>query len=110
MNHARRSARHHRLRHRLQGTPTRPRVSVFRSNQSISVQLIDDQSRHTLLSVGGRQAGETKTAQATRVGTSVAKQARAAGISRVVFDRGGYRYHGRVKAVAEQLRAGGLEL
>lgn len=106
-----RQRRHQRIRARVHGTAARPRISVHRSNTSISVQLIDDESGTTLLSVYGRDLkAKSKVAQAQAVGQQAAKSAAAAGITTAVFDRSGYRYHGRVKAIAEGLRAGGLQI
>ncbi|MEK7616267.1 MAG: 50S ribosomal protein L18 [Patescibacteria group bacterium] len=96
--------RHNRIRARLQGTSERPRVAVFRSNQYISAQIIDDSAHKTLASAKGPKAKPDAVAQ------ELAKKAVAAGISKVVFDRGGHKYHGGVKALAEGLRKGGLQL
>jgi large subunit ribosomal protein L18 len=111
-----RRQRHARVRAKVSGTAERPRLNVFRSLKHISVQVIDDVSGRTLVAVstvdsGLRPslAGKKKTEQAQAVGTAIAERARAKGITRVVFDRGGYRYHGRVKALAEAARAAGLE-
>lgn len=87
----------------MQGTSARPRASVFRSLKYISVQLVDDAAQKTLASAKGALK-EAKT-----VGEVLAKSAKKAGVTRVAFDRGGYRYHGRVKSLAEGMRAGGLE-
>jgi|SRR5581483_308945 len=95
-----RTRRHRRIRARVVGTPARPRASVFRSNRGITVQLIDDQAGHTLVAAQGKLPAT--------VGGEVAKAAKAANITQVVFDRSGYRYHGRVKAVADAMREGGL--
>lgn len=102
-----------RIRKIVSGTAERPRLSVFRSNAQISVQLIDDEAGKTLLSVSSlsKEIAEkkgTKTEQAALVGTAVAEKAKAAGIQAVVFDRNGYLYHGRVKALADAARNGGL--
>ena len=105
---------HSRIRARLQGTPDRPRLAVFRSLMHIYAQVIDDKAGHTLaaassvesasnLSNGGNIAG------ATAIGRLVAERAKAKGVTRVVFDRGGYAYHGRVKALADAAREAGLE-
>lgn len=111
-----RQIRHRRVRKRVSGTPERLRLNVFRSSANIYAQIIDDTRGHTLVAAStidhdlrDRIASETKTTQARAVGQLVARRAREAGITRVVFDRGGYRYHGRVKAVAEGAREGGLE-
>jgi large subunit ribosomal protein L18 len=104
--------RRRRVRAKLHGTSQRPRVSVFRSNRGIFVQLIDDDAGHTLASVSWTEPELRSLApieQARRAGAMLAERARVAQIERVVFDRGGYRYHGRVKALAEGAREGGLE-
>lgn len=109
MNHAIRKRRHNRIRSQVKGTTARPRACVFRSATRISVQLIDDTAGKTLLSVYGTAAKkQTKLEQAAVVGSEVAKQAKKTGIAKVVFDRGGYKYQGRVKAVADAMREGGL--
>ena len=102
-----------RIRKIVSGTAERPRLSVFRSNAQISVQLIDDEAGKTLLSVSSlsKEIAEkkgTKTEQAALVGAAVAEKAKAAGIEVVVFDRNGYLYHGRVKALADAARNGRL--
>ena len=102
-----------RIRKIVSGTAERPRLSVFRSNAQISVQLIHDEAGKTLLSVSSlsKEIAEkkgTKTEQAALVGAAVAEKAKAAGIEVVVFDRNGYLYHGRVKALADAARNGGL--
>jgi len=107
--------RHRRVRASISGTKERPRVSIFRSNKHIFVQFIDDDSGRTILSSKIFSASKTKikgdkTDKAVEVGKIIAEKAKEAGISQVVFDRGGYRYHGRVKALADSLRAGGLKL
>ncbi len=110
MNQARRQHRHNRLRHRVQGTAARPRVSVFRSATNLDVQFIDDLAGRTLVTVKVKPvAKQTKMEQAQVVGEMAAQAAKEAGINQVVFDRGGYAYHGRIKTLAEALRAGGLE-
>lgn len=95
------------------GSAERPRLNVFRSSANVFVQVIDDQRGHTLASASSREASVrdkgTKTEQSRAVGELIAQRAKEAGVSRVVFDRGGYLYHGRVKAVADGARAGGLE-
>ena len=101
-----------RVRSKVQGTNDRPRLSVFRSNKAIWAQVIDDGSGRTLASAGSIHVSETglsKTDQATKVGALIAERAKAAGIERVVFDRGSYLYHGRVKALADAARQGGLD-
>ena len=107
----RRLKRRRRVRAKVHGSAERPRVSVFRSNRGIFAQLVDDDSGRTLASVNWTEAdlrGLQKTEQAKRVGELLAERAKAAGIETVVFDRGGYQYHGRVKALAEGAREGGL--
>ena len=104
--------RHRRIRAKVSGTAKCPRFSVFRSNQHISVQLIDDNKRKTLVSFDDikikKRKGLTKVQLAKEVGLLAAKEALEKKIKKVVFDRGGYKYHGRVKAVAEGAREGGL--
>ncbi len=110
MNKHSRTIRRNRIRSRISGTAQRPRASVFRSLSRVTVQLIDDTKNQTLLAVNGDvKKGQDKMAQAEKVGNEVASQAQAKGITTIVFDRGGYRYHGRVKAVADAMRAGGLK-
>lgn len=111
-----RRKRHKRIRRRVQGTPERPRLNVYRSLQHIYAQLIDDTVGRTLLAVSTldaqvRQeiAQQSKTEQAEWVGKVLARRALEKGVRHVVFDRGGYRYHGRVKALAEGARAEGLQ-
>ena len=101
----------HRIRKDVKGTAERPRLSVFRSNKDIYVQLIDDSIGHTLLALTskGTTKSGNKVDQAKAIGTQVAEKALAAGIANVVFDRGGYLYHGRVKAVSDGAREGGLK-
>jgi large subunit ribosomal protein L18 len=107
-----RKRRHRRVRGKVQGTMERPRLVVSRSNRGIVAQLVDDMSGKTLasaswLSLRGSFKGD-KTAQAAEVGKQLAKNAKAAGIDACVFDRAGYLYHGRVKALADGAREGGL--
>lgn len=104
-----RQRRHVRVRAKVQGTGDRPRLVVFRSDKHIYVQLVNDVAQRTLLSVTDSGLTGKKSDKATAVGKLAADRAKAAGISKVVFDRGGYRYHGRVKAVADGAREGGLE-
>jgi large subunit ribosomal protein L18 len=107
-----RDRRRRRIRAKVTGTPERPRLSVFRSNQRIYAQVIDDTRGHTLAAAGsieGELRGLAKGDAAERVGALVAQRATAAGVTKVVFDRGGYLYHGRVKALADAAREGGLE-
>ena len=104
--------RHRRVRGKVSGTAERPRLVVFRSNKGIFAQLVDDESRRTLASASWLQQRSlqgTKTEQAAEVGKSLAKAATSAGIEHCVFDRAGYLYHGRVKALAEGAREGGLQ-
>jgi large subunit ribosomal protein L18 len=99
------------VRGKVSGTADRPRLVVFRSNRGIFAQLVDDESRRTLASaswLGQRSFKGTKTEQAGEVGKALAEAATKAGIEECVFDRGGYLYHGRVKALAEGAREGGL--
>ncbi len=106
----RRKSRHLRIRGRVRGTAERPRLFVFRSSKHIYAQLIDDREGKVLASasdLGLKVKGKMKAAES--VGQAIAEKAKAAGIGQVVFDRGGYKYHGRVKAVAEGARTGGLE-
>lgn len=118
ISHERREARlrrHRRVRKKIHGTAQRPRLAVFRSNKHLTVQLIDDESGRTLASAASvepaqRALGSGATVEAARrLGTLVAERAKAAGITTVVFDRGGFLYHGRVAAVAEAAREAGLE-
>ena len=103
--------RRRRVRAKVRGTATRPRLSVFRSNRGIFAQLIDDDAGRTLAAVNWTEAdlrGLKPMEQATEAGKLLAARAKEAGIDTAVFDRGGYRYHGRVKALAEGAREGGL--
>jgi len=109
---ARRKKLKSRVRGKISGTPERPRLSVFRSNKSIYAQIIDDINAHTLASASSaelKSSDASKTDAAKEVGKNLAEKAKEAGISSVVFDRGGYLYHGRVKALAEGAREGGLQ-
>jgi large subunit ribosomal protein L18 len=109
---AKRLKRRRRVRAKVQGTAQRPRISVFRSNRGVSAQLIDDDAARTLAAVNWTEEelrSLRRMEQATRVGSLLAERAKAAGIESAVFDRGGYQYHGRVKAVAEGAREGGLK-
>ena len=106
--------RHNRVRRRIVGTPQRPRLAVYRSNKHIIAQVIDDIAGHTLAAASTveadlRSSGTGNVAAATAVGRLIAERAKAAGVSQVVFDRGGFRYHGRVAAVADAARESGLE-
>ncbi|MFK7800325.1 MAG: 50S ribosomal protein L18 [Anaerolineae bacterium] len=111
-----RKRRHYRMRRNLAGTSERPRLNIFRSVNHIYAQVIDDETGVTLASastidknLSGDMGGKPKVEQAKAVGMAVAERAKAAGVSIVVFDRGGFRYHGRVKALADGAREGGLE-
>jgi large subunit ribosomal protein L18 len=109
-----RKRRHFRVRKKVRGTAARPRLSVFRSNKHIYAQLVDDRAGRTLAAASTVEStvrgGTTATVAAAReVGQRLAERARAAGVTQVVFDRGGFRYHGRVAAVADGAREGGLE-
>ncbi|AEE52592.1 MAG: 50S ribosomal protein L18 [Haliscomenobacter sp.] len=103
---------HNRVRKKITGTPARPRLTVFRSNKSIYAQIIDDLSGHTIVSASSIEAAVEKSVnkseQAKAVGKILAERAVQANISAVVFDRGGYLYHGRVKALADGAREAGL--
>jgi large subunit ribosomal protein L18 len=107
-----RERRHRRVRGKVRGTAERPRLSVFRSNRGIEAQLVDDDNGRTLAAaswLGLKGFTGSKSEQATEVGKLLARNAKKAGVDRAVFDRGGYLYHGRVKALADGAREGGLE-
>lgn len=111
-----RKRRHERIRRRIYGTPDRPRLNVFRSLSHMYAQLIDDMNGHTMAAastldeqVRSKLDGLTKTEQARLVGETIAERAKEQGVEEVVFDRAGYKYHGRVAALAEGAREGGLE-
>jgi large subunit ribosomal protein L18 len=111
-----RKRRHRRIRMKISGTADRPRLNVYRSLDHIYVQVIDDVAGHTLASASTKDLslavdldGKTKREQAVVVGKTVAQRAKDAGIDEVVFDRGGYLYHGRVKSLADGAREGGLK-
>ena len=107
-----RQRRHRRVRGKVHGAAERPRLAVFRSNIGISAQLVDDDAGKTLAAASWQQLKKfkgSKTEQAAEVGKLLAANAQKAGVERVVFDRGGYLYHGRVKALAEAAREGGLK-
>jgi large subunit ribosomal protein L18 len=111
---AARARRHARLRKTVSGTPARPRLAVFRSLTHIYAQVIDDTQGRTLAAASSLEKGlkggaGNKTERAKAVGSAIAEKAAAAGVSDVVFDRGGNRYHGRVKALADAAREGGLK-
>lgn len=108
--------RHQRVRKTVQGTPDRPRLNVFRSHQHVYAQIIDDSRGHTIAAasdaepgVASEVAGKPKRERAAAVGRLLAERARGEGVGPVVFDRGGYRFHGRVKALADAAREAGLE-
>lgn len=107
--------RHRRVRKKVHGTAARPRLAVYRSNRHLSVQLIDDDSGRTIVSASSLEADFRKQqaggniAAATAIGTLIAERAKKAGITSVVFDRGGFLYHGRIAAIADAARAAGLE-
>jgi large subunit ribosomal protein L18 len=105
--------RHRRVRKKVQGTADRPRLAVFRSNKHISAQVIDDRTGRTIAAASTvadvKDGGTGNKAAATQVGKLIAERAKAAGITKVVFDRGGNLYHGRVAAVADAARESGLE-
>ena len=112
---AARRRRHYRVRKRVAGTGARPRLSVFRSSRHIVAQVIDDRRGHTVAAASSlepdlRGGATSNTGAASAVGRLVAERARAAGVTRVIFDRGGFLYHGRVAAVADAAREAGLEL
>ena len=110
---ARRLKRRRRVRAKVRGTAERPRIAVFRSNRGIFAQLIDDDAGRTLAAVNWTEAELRSLGpmdQSKRAGTLLAERAKAAGIDAAVFDRGGYQYHGRVKALADGAREGGLTL
>jgi large subunit ribosomal protein L18 len=107
-----RQRRHRRIRGKVVGSAERPRLAVARSNKRIYAQLIDDDRGHTLAAAGSHEAalrGLSKGDAAAEVGKLLAERAKEAGVERVVFDRGGYKYHGRVKSLADGAREGGLE-
>jgi large subunit ribosomal protein L18 len=111
---AARRKRHERIRLHLEGGPERPRLAVFRSLHHIYAQVIDDESGRTLVAASSlekelRAAKGTKSAAAAVVGRLVAERAKAAGVNRVVFDRAGFRYHGRIRSLADAARAAGLD-
>ena len=109
-----RRKRHDRIRLRLEGAAARPRLAEFRSLKHISAQVIDDSTGRTLAAASSlekelRSASGTKTAEAAVVGRLVAERAKSAGVEQVVFDRAGFRYHGRIKSLADAARAAGLD-
>lgn len=111
-----RKIRHARVRATISGTAERPRLSVFRSLRTVYVQLIDDVAKKTVCAVGAKEVGKeavegytAKSLVAYLVGKKLAEKAKSKGVTKAVFDRSGYQYHGRVKAIADGARAGGLE-
>lgn len=108
-NEDRRMRRHLRVRKTVSGTPERPRLVVFRSLKHIYAQLVDDQAGRTIMTVSDATFEGKKIEKSVEVGKLLASRAKEAGVTRVVFDRAGYQYHGRVKAVADGAREGGLE-
>ena len=104
-----RSRRHLRVRAKVEGTSERPRLVVFRSDKHIYAQIVNDVAQRTVMSVSDAGLSGKKSEKSVEVGKRIAEKAKAAGISKVVFDRAGYQYHGRVKAVADGAREGGLE-
>ncbi len=110
---ARRQRLKYSIRKKVNGTPARPRLTVYRSNTNLYAQVVDDEKGVTLVSASTVQAGEKKwnsnLADATEVGKKIAEKAKAAGIETVVFDRSGYLYHGKIKALADGAREGGLK-
>ena len=109
MDIVKKDKRHKKIRSRISGTSERPRLFVSRSNTHIYASLINDVEGKTLLTIWDKDLKGTKTEKAEKVGEAVAKEAQAKKIDLVVFDRGGYKYHGRVKALAEAARKGGLK-
>lgn len=115
--HQKRIHRHKRIRAKIRGTADRPRFSVFRSNKHIFLQLINDEERKTILGMGDflkkvelkGESKKNKTEKARRLGKKIAELALKVGVKKVVFDRGGFLFHGRVKAAAEGAREGGLD-
>ena len=112
MNRTKEQARkrlHMRIRNKISGTGERPRLSVYRSSKEIYCQLINDLDGHTIAAATSKGLKGTKSEQAAEVGKMIAERAKSAGIEGIVFDRGGYRYHGRVRSLAEGAREGGLK-
>jgi len=109
---ARRLRRRRRVRAKVKGTPERPRLSVFRSNRGIQAQLIDDTAGHTVAAVTWTEdelKSMSRMEQAKRAGELIAERGKQAGVEECIFDRGGYRYHGKVRALADGAREGGLK-
>lgn len=103
-----RDRRHNRVRAKISGTAERPRLAVYKSNKFVSAQLIDDVAGKTVAAAHGKTVGGSQSVQAVGVGKAIAEKAKAAGISSVVFDRGGYAYAGQVKGLADAAREAGL--
>lgn len=103
-----RKRRHARVRARVVGTAARPRLAVFKSNRFISAQLINDETGRTLVAAHGREFTGVPTLRAKALGEAIAKRAKEAGVTAVVFDRAGYRYAGQIKVLADAAREGGL--
>ena len=103
-----RTRRHARVRARVRGTQERPRLAVFKSNRFVSAQLIDDRAGITLVAAHGREFPGSQSVQAKAIGEAIARKAKMAGVQAVVFDRGGYRYTGHIKTLADAARATGL--
>lgn len=115
LQNSQRTRRANRTRAKITGTADRPRLSVFRSNKALYVQLIDDTAHSTLAAASTAQLGKdaekkSKVEQGTMLGALIAEKAKAAGVTSAIFDRGSYRFHGRVKAVAESAREAGLTI
>lgn len=109
-----RLVRHRRVRKKIHGTAERPRLAVHRTNKHFNMQLINDETGHTIVAASSvesdmRKSSGATVAAATQVGTTIAQRAKAAGVNTVVFDRGGFAYHGRVAAAAQAARDAGLE-
>ena len=104
-----RARRHLRVRKNVAGTAERPRLVVFRSLKHITAQIVDDTTGRTMMTVTSVKLEGKKSEKSVQVGKMIAEKAKSAGVSKVVFDRAGYKYHGRVKAVADGAREGGLE-
>ncbi len=106
-----RKKRHGRIRNKLSGTTVKPRLNIFRSNKAIYVQIIDDEKQATIASASTKELGLTNNnvESCKKVGELIAKKAKDVGVETVVFDRGGYLYHGKVKALADSAREGGLK-
>lgn len=104
-----RQRRHNRIRARVVGTPARPRLAVYKSNRYLHAQIIDDEAGRTLVAGSTKEVGGKKMDAAKKLGAELAQKAKAAGVDAVVFDRGGFRYTGRVAILAEAAREGGLK-